>query len=159
MAGPVILVAEDREDDVLLIQKALAAVKMPHQVHVVCDGEEAIAYLDGEGRFANREEYPPPDLLLLDLKLPRKDGFEVLQWIRQQSDLQLLRVVVLTSSDDIRDVNEAYQLGANSFLGKPPDLEDFIQLGEFITEYWLRLDRAPQRLPARAQFRGSGNRA
>ena len=158
MDRPLILLAEDRDDDVLLIQKGLAAAKLLHQVQVVRDGEEAIAYLKGESKYANREEYPLPDLLLLDLKLPRKDGFEVLQWIRQQPDHHLLRVVVLTSSDDLQDVDEAYQLGANSFLSKPPDLEDFLQLGRFITEYWLRHDKAPQRLPERAQFGGYDNR-
>src|SRR5438105_2858307 len=115
----VILVAEDREDDIILIRRAFARARVVNPIHVVRDGEEALAYLKGEGKYGNRREYPLPELLLLDLKMPRMDGFEVLRWVRSQPDLRLLRVVVLTSSEDVRDVNLAYQLGANSFLVKP----------------------------------------
>src|SRR5258705_8683596 len=111
----VILLAEDREDDIALIRKAFARAYVLNPLQVVRDGEEAIAYLSGEGKYSNRAEYPLPDLLLLDLKMPRIDGFEVLKWIREQPGLSALRVVVLTSSEDIRDVNVAYRLGANSF--------------------------------------------
>src|ERR1051326_7062364 len=114
----VILLAEDREDDVLLIRRAFNKANLLNPLHVVQDGEEAIAYLKGEGQYANRAEYPLPSLLLLDLKMPRKNGFEVLQWIRQQPSLSALRVVVLTSSSEIQDVNMAYRLGSNSFLVK-----------------------------------------
>lgn len=124
----VILLAEDEEDYVLLIQRAFAQAKIPNPLHVVWNGQEAISYLKGEGKYANREEYPLPDLFLLDLKMPRVSGFEVLQWIRSQPGLAPLRVLVLTSSDQIRDVNEAYKLGANSFLVKPMDFQDFAQL-------------------------------
>src|SRR5437879_6114874 len=114
-----ILIAEDREDDIFVIRRAFEKAHLLNPLQVVRDGEEAIAYLKGEGKFANRGEYPLPELLLLDLKMPRIDGFEVLRWIRQQPGLNALRVVVLTSSEDIRDVNQAYRLGANSFLVKP----------------------------------------
>jgi len=143
MTDPVILVAEDREEDIILIQRALAKTKDPCVVHVVRNGEEATSYLNGDGKYRNRAEYPLPDLLLLDLKMPRKDGFEVLQWLRQQPQSQTLRVVVLTSSEELTDVNAAYSLGANSFLVKPLDFEDFIQLAHFITYYWLRLSKCP----------------
>jgi CheY-like chemotaxis protein len=139
----VILLAEDREDDVLLIRSSLISAGIPYPVHAVKDGEEAIAYLKGEGRYSNRDEYPLPDLLLLDLKMPRIDGFEVLEWIREQPSLRRLRVVVLTSSEQIRDVNRAYELGANSFLVKPVDFKNFLDLGRFITQYWLKIDKAP----------------
>src|SRR5438477_12877403 len=115
----VILLAEDREDDVLLIRRAFNKANLLNPLHLVHDGDEAIAYLKGEGQFANRAEYPLPSLLLLDLKMPRRDGFEVLQWVREQSSLKALRVIVLTSSEHIQDVNRAYDLGANSFLVKP----------------------------------------
>jgi CheY-like chemotaxis protein len=111
---------------------------------VVWNGQEAIAYLKGAGKYSNRDEYPLPDLLLLDLKMPRVNGFEVLQWIRQQPGLAPLRVLVLTSSDQIRDVNEAYRLGANSFLVKPLDFEDFAQLGYLIQEFWLKASKTPE---------------
>src|SRR5882672_7903883 len=100
-----ILIAEDREDDVFLIRRSLEKANVFNPLQVVGSGEETIAYLKGEGRFANRSEYPLPGLLLLDLKMPRTDGFEVLRWIRQQPGLKALRVVVLTSSEDMRDIN------------------------------------------------------
>src|SRR5262249_7704465 len=101
----VILLAEDREDDILLITEAFSRAWIDNPIQVVRDGEEAINYLDGKGKYAVRSEYPLPTLLLLDLKMPRADGFDVLQWIRSQPSLSNLVVVVLTSSEDIRDVN------------------------------------------------------
>ena len=145
----VILLAEDEEDYVLLIQRAFAQAKIPNPMHVVWNGQEAIAYLKGEGKYSNREEYPLPDLFLLDLKMPRVNGFEVLRWLRAQPGLAPLRVLVLTSSDAIRDVNDAYKLGANSFLVKPMDFQDFAQLSRLIQEFWLKVSKAPEtfRLP------------
>lgn len=140
----VILLAEDEEDYVLLIQRAFSQANIPNPLHVVWNGQEAIAYLKGDGKYSNREEYPLPDLLLLDLKMPRINGFEVLKWIREQPGLTPLRVLVLTSSDQIRDVNEAYRLGANSFLVKPLDFQDFTQLSRLIQEFWLKASRTPE---------------
>src|SRR4051794_32191376 len=112
---PLILLVEDREDDILVIQKAFQRAEINTAVEVVRNGEEAIWYLSGVGQYSNRAEYPLPWLILLDLKMPRVDGFEVLKWIRQESACRSLIVVVLTSSDEISDVNEAYARGANSF--------------------------------------------
>src|SRR2546423_4602150 len=124
----VILLVEDREDDVLLVRRALARGFLDNPMHVVRSGEEAISYLQGEGKYSNRAEYPLPDLVLLDLKMPGMDGFGVLEWIRAQEGLRGMRVVVLTSSEQMRDVNRAYQLGANSFLVKPTDFDDYIHV-------------------------------
>ena len=140
----VILLAEDREDDILLIRRSFREGTILNPLHVVRDGEEAIAYLQGEGKYSNRAEYPLPHLLLLDLKMPRKDGFEVLQWIRQQPGLAALRVVVLTASEDIRDVNVAYRLGANSFMVKPMDFEHVLEMSKVLRQYWLTMDKAPE---------------
>ena len=140
----VILLAEDEEDYVLLIRRAFAQAKIPNPLHVVWNGQEAIAYLKGEGKYANREEYPLPDLLLLDLKMPRVNGFEVLKWLRSEPGLAPLRVLVLTSSEELRDVNEAYKLGANSFLVKPLDFQDFTQLSRLIQEFWLKASKTPE---------------
>lgn len=146
------MLAEDEEDYVLLIKRAFEEAKIPNPLHVASDGQEAMAYLKGEGRYANRDEYPLPDLLLLDLKLPRYNGFEILSWVRKQPGLSGLRILVLTSSDRIRDVNEAYQLGANSFLVKPYDFEDLIRLSGLIQEFWLNASRSPE------SFRAPKNR-
>lgn len=139
----VILLAEDDEDYVLLIQQAFSKSHVPNPLHVVPTGKEAMAYFKGEGKYANREEYPLPDLLLLDLKLPGFNGFEILAWIRTQPGLAGLRVLVLTSSDQIKDVNDAYRLGANSFLVKPYDFEDLVHFTQLIQEFWLKRSKCP----------------
>src|SRR6185503_2037849 len=113
---PFVLIAEDGENDVQLLRRSFHQAGINVSFQVVGDGEECIAYLSGTGKFSNREEFPLPDLLLLDLKMPRVNGFEVLRWIRSKPSLSSLRVIVLTSSERIKDVNEAYALGANSFL-------------------------------------------
>jgi CheY-like chemotaxis protein len=141
---PVILLAEDREDDIVLIRGAFKKGGVPQPTHIVRDGEEVIAYLAGYGKYANRSEYPLPDLLLLDLKMPRLDGFDVLNWIKKQPGLRALRVVVLTSSEHISDVNRAYNLGANSFLVKPQDFDRFQETCYVIKNYWLSLITTPR---------------
>ena len=96
----VILLIDDDENDIVLAKKALAAAKIENPLYVVRDGEEAMAYLEGMGKYSDRAEFPLPDLILLDLKMPRLDGFELLSWIRKQPHLKALRVVMLTSSED-----------------------------------------------------------
>ena len=141
---PLILLVEDRADDILLIQRAFARAEVNNAMQVVRDGEEAISYLTGEGRYSNRAEFPLPWLILLDLKMPRIDGFEVLKWIRSQPQLRRMVVVVLTSSDQIKDVNRAYELGANSFMVKPIDFENAVQLAASIENYWIQSNRFPE---------------
>ena len=140
----VILLAEDDENQVLLTRRAFQQAGLLNPIIAVEDGDQVIAYLKGEGKYANREEFPLPTLLLLDLKMPNRNGFEVLSWIRRQSTFSSLRVVVLTTSDRVLDVNRAYQLGANSFLTKPIDFRDFVQLTVAIRGYWLWLSKAPE---------------
>src|SRR5215813_6909592 len=140
----VILLAEDREDDVVIIRRAFLQGRILNPLYVVRDGEEVISYLSGEGKYSNRAEYPLPELVLLDLKLPKLDGFEVLRWLRTQPALSGLRVVVLSSSESIQDVNLAYALGANSFLVKPTDFNEFVEMSSFINDYWFVLRRAPR---------------
>lgn len=144
LEADVILLVEDNEDHALLIQHGFKQAKLVNPFHRVANGEEAIAYLKGDGKYANRDEFPLPSLILLDLKMPRKNGFEVLQWIRQNSTMKALRVVVLTTSDEIRDVNRAYELGANSFLVKPVNFADFIHLVQAVNGYWMWMSRAPE---------------
>ena len=137
------LLVEDSEDDALLIRRCFLKSTILNPLHVVRSGEEAIEYLEGTGRYANRAEHPLPALVLLDLKLPGKDGFAVLTWIRQQPTLRSLRVVVLTSCNEIRDVNLAYQMGANSFLVKPVDFDRFVEISQALKGYWLWLSKTP----------------
>jgi len=140
----VILVCDDSEDDILLIRRAFEKALLTNPLFAVRSGDEAILYLKGEGKYSRRDEYPLPDLLLLDLKMPGKDGFDVLRWIRQQPGIKNLRVVVLTGSRDLGDVNQAYQLGANSFMVKPSEFENYVELGKNLVTYWLRESKAPE---------------
>jgi len=148
---PVVLIAEDNEDDVLMLRRAFDQLCFGGSIQFVHDGEQAIAYLAGEGRFAARSEFPMPDFLLLDLKMPRKNGFDVLEWIYARPELVQLRTIVLTTSDDLREVSRAYQLGAASFLVKPVDFSEFKDTIQALTSYWLSRNRhAPLRRPERS---------
>jgi len=145
------LLVEDDENDIVLIRRSFIKANVLNPLHVVRTGEEAIEYLTGEGKYARRGEFPLPGLVLLDLKLGKMDGLEVLRWIRKQKGLSSIRVVILTASDDMRDVNEAYQAGANSFLIKPLDFERFVEVSQAISGYWLWLDKSPESArPARS---------
>ena len=143
----VILLVEDREDDILLINKAFAQASLSNPIHVVRDGDEAIRYIDGEGPYSDRSKYPLPQLVLLDLKLPRVDGFEVLRWLRRQPELDHIIVLVLTVSSDIRDVSRAYKLGANSFMVKPTDFQDVTAMINLLKGYWLLGNKVPSKSP------------
>jgi len=140
----VILLVEDREDDVLLIKRAFDKIALANPVQVARDGQEAVEYLLGEGDFSNREEHPLPSLILLDLKMPRMNGFEFLVWIKKQEELRHIPVVVLSSSSELRDVNVAYRLGASSFLVKPNDFEQFIVLNKSLQQIWIKHGRTPE---------------
>jgi CheY-like chemotaxis protein len=139
-----ILLAEDDENDIALFHLGLARAKITNPLQIVRNGEECIAYLEGIGMYADRERYPLPSLLLLDLKMPLTDGFAVLSWIRSHATLSRLRIVVLTSSHNIADVNLAYDLGANSFLTKTLDVRDFADQLRGVSNHWLSLSTAPE---------------
>jgi len=139
----VFLLVEDNENDALLLKRAFSRGNLVNPLHVLTTGEEALDYLKGEGRFCNRTEFPLPSVLLLDLKLPGVSGFAVLQWIREQPHLSRLRVIVLTSSESMQEVNQAYRLGANSFLVKPMDLDHLCRMTEALQGYWIWMDNAP----------------
>ena len=110
---------------------------------VVRDGDQAVAYLEGKGDYADRKQHPLPVVVLLDLKLPRRSGLEVLEWMRAQPDLRRIPVVVLTSSRESVDVNKAYDLGANSYLVKPVTFNDLVELITTLDLYWLILNERP----------------
>ncbi|HWX23117.1 MAG TPA: response regulator [Candidatus Binatia bacterium] len=138
------LLVEDSEDDAFLLRQVFRKANINNPLQVVTSGEEAVAYLSGLGRYANRAGFPLPALVLLDLKMPgRMDGFEVLKWIRQQPALKTLPVVVLTGSNDPEDINRAYKLGANSFLTKPNDFHKFVEVTQALSGYWLCIGQPP----------------
>ncbi len=134
---PAVLLAEDDLNDVLLTRRAFATARLANPLIVVRDGEEAVAYLKGERRYADRRRYPLPILLLLDLNMPKVNGFEVLEWLRQQPSLLRLPVAVMTSSDSDPHVTRAYELGADSYLIKPPDAEALLALVQRLHAYWM----------------------
>jgi CheY-like chemotaxis protein len=136
---PVILLAEDREDDIILIQRAFKKAGFTIPLKIVRDGDEAIRYLGGAEQYADRNRYPIPSLFLLDLKMPLKDGFEVLRWMKQQPNLKEIPVIVLTLSNRIKDVNQAYALGAYSFLIKTTDFEDAAAFSQSLAFYWSNI--------------------
>lgn len=138
-----ILLVEDNPDDVLLIRRAFRKAHIVNPLFVVGDGEQAIAYLSGTGPYADRRTYPLPMLILLDLKLPRVSGFEVLAWLRRQPRLKRMPVVVLTSSRESPDINRAYELCANSYLVKPVAFDDLLEMMKTLNLYWLILNEPP----------------
>lgn len=135
-----ILLVEDNPGDVRLTVEALKEAKVRNNLHVAKDGVEAMEFLRRAGAHA---EAPRPDLVLLDLNLPRKDGREVLQEIKTDPDLDLIPVVVLTTSQAEQDVLESYQLHANAYVTKPVDLERFLQVVRSIENFWLEIVRLP----------------
>jgi CheY-like chemotaxis protein len=131
---PTILLVEDNDDDVFAMQRALRKAQVTHPLQVVTDGQKAIDYLSGIGAYADRNYYPLPSLIFLDLKLPYVNGFEVLEWIRQQDSLSDTSVIVLTSSAEQSDRTRAEQLRARSYLVKPPQPQDLNRIiGEITT--------------------------
>lgn len=138
-----ILLADDDPNDVVLIQRAFEKADLRDTLKVVTDGEQAIAYLSGRGVYADRERFPLPFLLLLDLKMPGTDGFEVLQWARHEAGLRRLLIVVLTSSNLQSDVDRAYELGANSYLVKPVAFGEMVHLIQRFEAYWSEINRMP----------------
>ena len=136
-----ILLAEDDPNDVILFQRAMERASLSvDSLKVVRDGEKAISYLSGQGLYADRDLYPLPALLLLDLKMPRKSGPEVLSWIRKQPQLRYLIVVFLTSSNSSDDVRIAYEAGANSYLVKPVEFTEMVEMIRKVTFYWLEMN-------------------
>ena len=127
MGCDLILLAEDDPGHAELALRAFKKHCFVIPIHIVSDGTEVLAYLQGEGKYGDRAEYPLPGLLLLDLKMPVKTGFEALEWIRGQKGLQHLTKVVLSSSDDQKDVARAYELGTTTYFVKSPQLQDVMQ--------------------------------
>jgi two-component system, response regulator len=145
MRNKVILLVEDNPDDELLALRALKKNNLLSEVVVAHDGVEALDYLFGAGEYAGRDTNVMPQLILLDLKLPRIDGLEVLRRLRADGRTRLLPVVILTSSSEQQDMLDGYGLGANSYVRKPVNFEQFVRAVEQLKLYWLSLNEAPPR--------------
>jgi CheY-like chemotaxis protein len=135
----IILLVEDNRGDQELTRRAMGEGKIRNELRIVEDGEEALAYLFRRGKYKDPTTSPRPDLLLLDLNLPRVDGREVLEQIRANSKLRRMAVVVLTTSQQEEDVLRSYELGCNSFITKPVDMNQFIQVIQALEKYWFQI--------------------
>ena len=138
-----ILYVEDEENDVFLMQHAWKSAGVLNPLKVVTDGEQAVQYLSGEGKYANRSEHPLPCLVLLDLKLPKMGGLDVLKWIRTQPAIHLLPVIILSSSNRPEDLRTAYARGANSYLVKSPTTDGLVKMVASVKDFWLNHNQLP----------------
>jgi CheY-like chemotaxis protein len=132
----IILVAEDNPDDATFLIRAFRANRIKTPIHVVKDGDEAVQYLEGSGDYADRDKYPRPGFFILDFNMPQRSGLEVLQWLKEHPQFQVVPTLVLSSSDQPKNVDEAYRLGASGFLIKPSSPEMFERMVRIIHEYW-----------------------
>ena len=138
------LIAEDDPDTQLLIQRAFKQADLAAPVYFADDGEQTIEYLAGRGQFADRGRFPLPVILLLDLKMPFKDGFDVLRWIRAHPNFRKLVVIMFSGSSLERDVEQAFELGVNSFVMKPVSFSELLQVIMAIHHYWFGCNHFPQ---------------
>jgi len=136
-----VLVAEDNPDDAILLRRAIDKAGITARVKIVSDGEDMLLYLQGRGVYSNREAYPLPNLIILDLKMPRKSGLEVLLWMSENQDLAVVPTIVLSASNLEKDVRQAYNLGANTYFVKPTTFEELVQTMRMVKEYWHKAVR------------------
>ena len=150
--GFTLLLAEDNEDDILFFKRALkqGAEKagVPVRLEVTRDGEEALAYLNGEGAFRDRERYPFPQIVVTDLKMPGLNGLDVLAWLKDHDEYQRVPKILLSGSCDEGDVDQAYRLGVNTYFQKPASPEVYRELLYHIVTYWAHTERPVIRHPA-----------
>ena len=135
---PIVLLVDDSKNDAMLMRSVFERAGFVQPMRFAVDGDDAIAYLRGDGRYSDRKLFPLPTTVLLDLNMPRKDGFEVLDWIRHQPALRRLRVYILSASSRAQDIERAYDLGANSYLVKPGNLDGLLIMAKCLVA-WLRL--------------------
>lgn len=144
MNNKLVLLIEDNTDDERLTLRALRKNNVNNEVVVAYDGQEALDYLFGSGSYAGRDMAVMPAVVILDLKLPKLSGFEVLKQIRLHEDTKTLPVIVLTSSDDEAQIEECYRIGANSYIKKPNDPEEYSDMILQLGMYWLLLNQSPK---------------
>jgi CheY-like chemotaxis protein len=132
-----ILLVEDRPDEVELMKQALHQAGITNPLRVLGDGEEAISYFEGRDRYADRDSWPLPRLILLDLKLPKRSGLEVVAWAKRHPRLRRIPSIIVTSSREASDMEKAYAAGANSYLVKPTSFREFVETMKITGSYWI----------------------
>ncbi|HEV2207764.1 MAG TPA: response regulator [Verrucomicrobiae bacterium] len=144
-----VLLVEDDLNDIFLVKRAFKIARIRNPLQIVTDGQEAISYLKGEGKYADRDAHPLPKLIVMDIKMPRKSGFEVLEWVKNNGKpLRLIPIVIVSSSEDHGDINRAYELGANAYMVKPMDFRAVEHMFASITHYWGLECAKPELEPA-----------
>src|ERR1041385_7245046 len=131
-----VLLVEDDLNDIFLVKRAFKLAQLETPLQVVTDGEEALDYLRGKGKYADRTAHPLPRLIVMDIKMPRRSGFEVLEWLKRDGPLRRIPVVIVSSSNRPQDINRAYELGANAYMVKPMNYQAVERLFGSITHYW-----------------------
>lgn len=143
-----VLLVEDDLNDIFLVKRAFRMARIQNPLQVATDGEEAINYLRGDGKYADRQTFPLPKLIVMDIKMPRRTGFEVLEWVKKDGLLRRIPIVIVSSSEDPEDINRAYELGANAYMIKPVDYKAVEHLFHTITHYWGLECAKPELQPA-----------
>jgi CheY-like chemotaxis protein len=141
-----ILLVEDNEADIKLTLIAFESGNFPNRIHVVQDGEEALNYIYGRGNFEDREKYPVPDIILLDINLPKFNGFTVLKQLKNDPEFHKIPVIILTSSSYENDIASSYNFGATSYIQKPVDFEEFYEIVSGFNTYWHKINKLPQKI-------------
>ena len=137
------LVAEDEETDVFLLRRAFERAGVAVNPMFVRDGQETLDYLEGLGEFSDRGKYPLPSVIVLDIKMPRMNGFDVLAWLKSHKNYRCTPVIMFSGSDDLMDIDRAYELGANVYMTKPNEAEQLLRLVGVLKEYWARYVKLP----------------
>jgi CheY-like chemotaxis protein len=135
-ANLTILIAEDDANDVLILKKALERADIKYPIYVVPDGQEAIDYLRGEGQYSDRTKFPFPNVVFMDLKMPRMSGFDVLEWSKNNPECAVIPVIILSASKQDEDIKKAYQMGANAYLVKPSQIGDLQEMVKTSFSFW-----------------------
>jgi len=147
---PTLLIVEDNEDDIFFMERIFKQMGARCDLRFVRDGVEAVEYLSGKGQFEDRVQNPLPTIILMDLKMPRMNGFEVLEWMQKQPEIKLIPTIVVTSSTMQEDVTRAYRSGANAVMNKPVDKDSLLQMLKTFHLYWTDYVEMPEVKPAQA---------
>lgn len=140
-----VLIAEDNPEDILLLKKALERAGVKARTQFVRDGEEVLLYLQGLGPYSHRDAYPLPNMIILDIKMPKRSGLEVLQWLSEHREFAVVPTVVLSSSNLESDVRKAYHLGANTYFVKPSSFEELVNTVKALQVYWAKAQKVQAR--------------